>query len=240
MRPLWLALALSLLAGSAFATPQNTRFAGAAAFPMQTLPSAAQLPQVLYKATKVRAREVCQTSCDLLRTAASASYTDSQGRNHFMAAIVGEMSDAMMQREGDHAAAALIGMVDLVQTTKGWVIDNSAPFATASGNWGKAPDIRIIDAGKWGKAIVLMPGHTGQGVTEQYWEMWLPRDGAFWKAAELQTVLDSSGACDGSDKSCGKNDFKTKIDVLLSNTGDGSLYLVATTNKGVRKTMHLQ
>jgi hypothetical protein len=219
----WLLACSLLISVSAHAGQPPVPFPGAALFPLASLGTDDEVVRNLYEGRLFvpgTAYPVCQPDCKL--TVKGQLHWTDHGENHFGLVVVAEGDNAA------HASGALIGMVDLMQTPAGWIINAGSPIVAQEGAFGSAPNMQVISAGIFGMAVATMPGFTNQGETEQNWNLYVERDHVFQQALSLPMTEDNSGRCD--DAKCREHDFTSKTVV----SDDGATGLIVR----MTRTLH--
>jgi hypothetical protein len=209
-------------------TPVNIPFPGAGLFPQTVLGDDDALVRNLYEGRLFvpgPAYPVCQPDCSLTPKG-EMHWQDVQGQNHFGLVVVAEPPEDVAA----HADGALIGMVDLMQTPQGWRIVAGSPIVAETGSFGKAPPIRLVSAGIFGMAVIVMPGFTNQGETRQNWNLYIERSHVFTQVLSLSMTLDNSGKCD--DMKCRKNDFTSVVTVGDDGASGLIVRMTKTTHDG--------
>jgi hypothetical protein len=206
---------------AAHAEPARS-FPGAAAFPLPTNTDVPTIVQTLFHGgqfASLAGDGVCSATRPCAVTAKSVlHWQDASQHDHLGIAMALEVVD---QANAEHAAGAFVGIVDLLATAQGYVINAGSPTVAYEGTYGQAPTMRAIDGGVVGMAVVTLPASEGQGEATEEFNLFLAthRSHVFQLALTLPKALDNSGRCVENIEKCRRNDFSSKITV--SNTAAG-------------------
>jgi hypothetical protein len=136
---------------------------------------------------------------------------------------------AIPEEDVGHVSPIILG-IGLFRDQAGvWVLQAGSPRVDVVGSYGVAPPIELMTAGAFGRAVIVTPGYTAQGITEQDWLLYVPVGDAFKQVMSLKSFTDHSGFCNPSDKTCLKDDFSSAITlqpyrdgVIVTQVGSGN------------------
>lgn len=139
-----------------------------------------------------------------------------------------------------HASQAALG-IGLFRRERGsWIMQAGSPRVDVAGGYGVAPEVEIIEAGRFGRGVVATPGYTAQGITQERWRLYLNVAGRFRRVLDLLVTSDHSGRCQPPgarppDPGCDAESFSSSVRATVAQ--DGGLD-VAQTKTGAASRGH--
>jgi hypothetical protein len=206
-------VALGLLVSAAAPAPapspdphqqqQQPAFPGAANFPLKN-DGLQEILDALYPGRVWRSTHIaaCHVGCPV-SVAGFFPFRDDAGW-HLGLVIVAK------PRRPAHADGVVLGIADLLNTSKGYVIAAGTPELADEGSWGEPPQMQVMHAELFGMALITMPAASNQGEMVQDWNLYLNIGGKFQRVISFPAIHDRSDACQPSDSPCRRLDFSTQ------------------------------
>lgn len=180
-------------------------------------------------------RPECGRAPCAVRVLAEEAWSSAASGAHRLVVTAAEPRDA-----SGHASQAVLG-IGLFRRERGsWVMQAGSPRVDVAGGYGVAPEVEIIEAGRFGRGVVATPGYTAQGITQEWWRLYVNVAGHFRQVLDLLVTSDHSGRCQPPesrppDPGCDAESFSSDVRVTVAK--DGGLD-VAQTKTGAASRGH--